>query len=134
MGERVQLRRAKGWRMPPDTIKVDRSTPFGNPFRVSSSCSAAECVYLFRLMLGGYLCLSSGPGIEAQRAYREHLDGHIDELSGKNLACWCRARTPCHADVLLDAVRAKESPEGMQAWQLALSSARNPALEKRRAR
>jgi hypothetical protein len=31
---RVQLRRTKGWRMPPDTVKVDRSTIWGNPFVV----------------------------------------------------------------------------------------------------
>jgi hypothetical protein len=30
----VQLRRAKGWRMPANTVKVDRSTLFGNPFSV----------------------------------------------------------------------------------------------------
>src|SRR5262245_55978272 len=31
---RVQLRRAKGWRMPANTVKVDRTTLFGNPFSV----------------------------------------------------------------------------------------------------
>ena len=29
---RIQLRRSKGWRMPKNTVKVDRSTKFGNPF------------------------------------------------------------------------------------------------------
>lgn len=29
---RVQLSRAKGWRMPPNTVKVDRSTRWGNPW------------------------------------------------------------------------------------------------------
>jgi hypothetical protein len=44
---RVQLRRAKGWRMPANTVKVDRTTLFGNPFSVKeyghialSSCTA----------------------------------------------------------------------------------------------
>src|ERR1700730_3692577 len=32
---RVQLRRIKGWRMPDNTLKVDRTTLFGNPFLVS---------------------------------------------------------------------------------------------------
>ena len=32
MPKRVQLQRGKGWRMPPNTRKVDRSTVFGNPF------------------------------------------------------------------------------------------------------
>src|SRR5689334_8129162 len=32
--QRVQLRRSKGWHMPPGTVKVDRTTLFGNPFPV----------------------------------------------------------------------------------------------------
>jgi uncharacterized protein DUF4326 len=35
MAEQVQLQRTKGWRMPPNTRKVDRSTIFGNPFDVN---------------------------------------------------------------------------------------------------
>jgi hypothetical protein len=31
---RIQLRLTKGWRMPPNTVKVDRSTRWGNPFKV----------------------------------------------------------------------------------------------------
>jgi hypothetical protein len=31
---RVQLSRARGWRMPADAIKIDRSTEWGNPFRI----------------------------------------------------------------------------------------------------
>lgn len=26
----------------------------------------------------------------------------LEELRGKNLACWCRPNSPCHADVLLE--------------------------------
>jgi hypothetical protein len=29
---RLQLQRSKGWRMPANTVKVDRSTLFGSPF------------------------------------------------------------------------------------------------------
>ena len=32
MPKRIQLSRKKGWRMPPNTVKVDRSTKWGNPF------------------------------------------------------------------------------------------------------
>lgn len=31
---RVQLSRAKGWRMPPNTVKVARPCRWGNPWRV----------------------------------------------------------------------------------------------------
>ena len=32
--KRIQLSRAKGWRLPKGVIKVDRSTRFGNPYRI----------------------------------------------------------------------------------------------------
>lgn len=43
MPERIQLSRKKGWRMPPNTVKVDRRTRFGNPFdlRRSEHCWTA---------------------------------------------------------------------------------------------
>jgi hypothetical protein len=34
MPERVQLIRTKGWQIPPNTVKVDRTTKWGNPFIV----------------------------------------------------------------------------------------------------
>lgn len=100
---RVQLSRAKGWRMPPDTVKVDRSTGWGNPFKrdVGGVKDNAEAVHLFRLMLAGYLPVARGPDIEAMRAQRRYVDAQLWRLRGKHLACWCRPGAPCHADVLL---------------------------------
>jgi len=37
---RVQLSRKKGWRMPANTVKVDRTTKWGNPFNFRDS---AQC-------------------------------------------------------------------------------------------
>ena len=31
--EHVQLRRSKGWRTPPNTVKAGRSGKWGNPFK-----------------------------------------------------------------------------------------------------
>ena len=51
---RAQLRRTKGWRMPPNTVKVDRSTRWGNPYPVGSMSlgtrvtDAADAVRRFR--------------------------------------------------------------------------------------
>ncbi|UZW55519.1 DUF4326 domain-containing protein [Sphingobium sp. JS3065] len=84
---RVQLSRAKGWRMPPDTVKVDRSTKWGNPYPVDAKRTAPMAVAAFRLH------------ILACPALREMASR---ELRGKNLACWCQPGEPCHADVLLE--------------------------------
>jgi hypothetical protein len=82
MPERVQLRRTKGWRMPPNTVKVDRSTKWGNPWFVTHEISAVQAVTWFR---------------------NEHVGSlPVAELRGKNLACWCPLDKPCHADVLLE--------------------------------
>jgi hypothetical protein len=102
---RVQLRRAKGWRMPPNTVKVDRTTRFGNPFRAASGCTTADAVRHYTYLLGGYICLSSSPSIDEQRTYLKMLKAEKAKgwpaLRGKNLACWCPLDKPCHADILL---------------------------------
>lgn len=98
--QRIQLRRKKGWRMPPNTVKVDRSSKWGNPFIVGVHGTRADGVRLFELLLSGSLCLSCGNG-DAQQAYIDMARCDHKELRGKNLACWCPPAAPCHADVLL---------------------------------
>jgi hypothetical protein len=87
--QRVQLKRTKGWRMPPDTVKVDRTTEWGNPFRPGENgvVDAADAVVRFRNALA------------CDRARRRRIR---EVLRGKNLACWCKPEAPCHADVLLE--------------------------------
>ena len=101
---RVQLSRAKGWRMPANTIKVDRTTRYGNPFTPTMICVTPSKHYK--------------PGEEigvdgAVRAFRTSLQtmqhrrpdeytALVDALRGKNLACWCKPGARCHADVLLE--------------------------------
>jgi len=106
MPERVQLKRTKGWRMPPNTVKVDRSTKWGNQFAPGQAFDAIdECT---GETLGHYVCSSVR---EAVDCFRNHIETDIgfdlreqarSELRGKNLACWCKPGEPCHADVLLE--------------------------------
>lgn len=100
---RVRLSRAKGWRMPPNTVKVDRTTKWGNPFIVGKHGDRAYCVKLYALLMGGYLCLTIGNGAE-QQAARKYVERNRNTLKGKNLACWC-SDGPCHADILLEIAR-----------------------------
>lgn len=101
--KRIQLRRKKGWTMPAGTVKVDRSTRWGNPFIVGKHGTRKECVWRFILLCAGHVELA-GPGprnFDEQKAFLEHFKKNIDQLQGKNLACWCSKDGPCHADVLL---------------------------------
>lgn len=88
--------------MPPTTVKVDRSTPWGNPFITGKHGTQQQCADQFLLLFFGFLCITCDREcVQAQEASREYVEKHIGELKGKNLACWCRTGTPCHADHLL---------------------------------
>ncbi len=93
---RVQLSRRKGWRMPENTVKVDRTTKWGNPFVPGKPCAYSggrpvadkrHAAVLFRAVAPDNTKL-----VADARA----------ELKGKNLACWCPIGELCHADVLLE--------------------------------
>lgn len=103
---RVQLSRAKGWRMPFNTVKVDRTTRWGNPFTVGMRIQARPewpIVVLF----------SAQDCVDCYATFLNHRIGQrfrIDamaQLRGKNLACWCPLGQPCHADLLLEIANAE---------------------------
>lgn len=109
----LQLSRARGFRLHQASHalnglparRVDRTTPFGNPFRFKSD---QGCII--------FICdeESSRDGVAAQLValFRCWAQAHPDglalmarakaELRGHNLACWCALGNPCHRDVLLE--------------------------------
>jgi hypothetical protein len=97
---RHSLSRKAGWRMPSNTVKVSRPGKWGNPFLVGPERTQGEAVGAFRIWL-------TTDGVTAGIPERKQwmLD-HLHELRGKNLACWCKPGTPCHADVLLNLANA----------------------------
>jgi len=101
--KRIQRKRTKGWRMPPNTVYVGRPSKWGNPFRVG------EPPFEF----GGIKIVTIKGVIRAYRAYvngRLYFNSHyLDELKGKNLACWCPLDKPCHANVLLEIANNEKS-------------------------
>jgi len=99
---RIQRKRSKGWRLPENTICVDRSTKWGNPFIIGKHGNREDCVLLHALLLGGFICVLNGDS-EVQKKYRDFVKNNIKLLRGKNLACWCPLDMPCHADNLLEA-------------------------------
>lgn len=96
MPVRVQRKRTKGWKMPPNTVYVGRPTIWGNPFPVQDG------------LLGPSISLMNRQDVVDE--YRKYLPGLlaaqprelIESIRGKNLACWCPLDQPCHADVLLE--------------------------------
>lgn len=99
--------------MPPNTVKVDRTTVFGNPFGVSKTITAKDAVRTFRRFLrmsqaaimrackdeAGEPNPLGGLGMIMRR---NEILKRLPELRGKNLACWCKLGQPCHAHILLE--------------------------------
>lgn len=104
--QRIQLSRRKGWRMPPNTVKVDRTTRWGNPFLVGHHGKQVECVYWYALLMCGWSAIMDNLDAQgkAMKALKVAKKDGFAPLRGKNLACWCRVGTPCHADLLIDIV------------------------------
>lgn len=123
--QRIQLRRTKGWRMPPNTVKVDRTTKWGNPWPADHEGTAMHClsiglsgqdatdrksaaVDLYRRWVTGGKVNELVSKFLARPTRDAPLLRHIQrDLRGKNLACWCKlpnAGEPdvCHAAVLLE--------------------------------
>lgn len=97
--------------MPPNTVKVDRSTIWGNPFRIDEP-PHPRLLKVYDWRLSGWTG-PSGSATESVRRFRACLARDdasrfaiIAELRGKNLACWCSPLCPCHADVLLEIANA----------------------------
>lgn len=111
--QRMQLSRKAGFNLQATSLALNglpaklitRPGPWGNPFtidematrygldRAAAQVKAAE---LCGQWLRGTLDPALSPGEPPARA----VIGA--ELKGHNLACWCKAGTPCHADVLIE--------------------------------
>lgn len=89
--KRIQRKRTKGWKMPENTVSVTRPGKWGNPF------TGEDAAQKFRDALYD---LRKCPPVAYERM-KLIRDTHRD-LTGKNLACWCKEGQPCHADALLE--------------------------------
>lgn len=65
--------------IPPDAILVDRTTKYGNPFRIGQHGTRAEVIAKHRTLIATW------PQAE------------IEPLRGHPLVCWCIPE-PCHAE------------------------------------
>lgn len=134
MAARIQRRRTPGWKRPLKAVIVDRTSRFGNPFRVVNHVIVEHPA-------DGRVWTYGTPERARRQAtalYREWLDGAEDDtftvgaktydrrrilaglpqLRGRDLACPCPLPEPgqpdhCHASVLLQLANQRET-EGEQ--------------------
>lgn len=137
MPERVQLRRTKGWRKPEGAVVVARPSRWGNPWAagdpgilhldgmpwlLAGTITQKQAVRAYYGLLRGYwiehlpLPPSNWPAhkaehIAALRRVRNDILNHVrSDLRGRDLCCWCRLDSPCHADVLLELANGTAAP------------------------
>lgn len=110
MPERIQRKRTRGWKMPPNTVSVTRPGTWGNPFRVGGWFKIGDGRSGFIWLQAADLYADATftritTPDQAVEFYRTFLARYprrdIHQLRGKNLACFCPLDQPCHADVLL---------------------------------
>lgn len=102
MPKRIQRQRTKGWRMPENCVYVGRPTKWGNPLSVNPACgrTVEKVLEFYRAYILKEIAIYN-PNVTA---YRMGLN--IEELRGKDLACFCPLDQPCHADILLELANA----------------------------
>lgn len=128
---RIQRKRTKGWRMPPNSKYIGRGSKWGNPFRVvklpdgkwSVKTSYGEmCIKILVSICRPVYETKQEAARDAVKCYEKwiipysHKDGGmgeflysamtlgelVDDLSGyEHLACWCKLGEPCHVDFII---------------------------------
>lgn len=119
--KRIRLSRAKGYQKPPGAVVVARPSRWGNPFKVGESIDRDSPLwpYAAELVPGGANGMQEVRFLrtaDVVAAYGNWLIEQpalmvsLDELEGRDLACWCALTDPCHADFLLELVAPSASP------------------------
>lgn len=116
MPVRLQRKRTKGYRLPPDAVYVGRPSRWGNPFIIGQPYLTSPTLGGFRVITyrepGTYehgvvvdICADRAQAVAWFREFYAELDEperDVTPLRGRDLACWCEPSSPCHADVLLE--------------------------------
>jgi hypothetical protein len=118
--QRIQRKRTKGWKMPPNTVCVTRPGNHGNPFKVGGWFKMGNGNYGFTWLqrfdevdadiYGFTLIKTKAQAVQWYRRYRElypFTNAETEALRGRNIACFCPLTDPCHGDVILELVNAK---------------------------
>ena len=107
--ERIQRKRTKGFKLPANTVCVNRGTKFGNPFKIKlgmtrhMACLAFEDCILNNAMVYGWF--NSLDESRKQLERFKWMAENIGLLKGKHLACFCKPEDECHGDILLKLAR-----------------------------
>jgi len=103
--KRIQRKRTKGFKLPENTVCVNRGTKWGNPFKIEGkttrhvACEMFENCILNNAMVYRYFI--DHEEAKTQFVRFKWMAKNIHTLKDKNLACFCKEQDECHADILL---------------------------------
>jgi hypothetical protein len=116
--KRIQRKRTRGWKMPPNTVSVTRPGKWSNPFRIggyfmigdpngrSGLFAMAWCEAITEIGQRDPRFTKIETKAQAVEFFKKIAEQRSAEfwapLRGKNLACFCGLDEPCHADVELE--------------------------------
>jgi hypothetical protein len=80
----------------PFDVRIDRRSPWGNPYRIDEMRRAGLSGETARLAVIASFELWVQNADDAAAVW---IREHVHELRGKTLACWCKP-ADCHGDVL----------------------------------
>lgn len=82
----------------------------GDPGGHRGAFQMSYCITSAKYADGRYTHIKdAATAVDWFRQYREKYpisESELEELRGKDLACWCKLGEPCHADVLLEMANA----------------------------
>lgn len=100
---RLQRKRTKGFKLISPNglpiVYVGRGSKWGNPWFLEGNLVKYKDPKTGATFLEGTGNIQTVIGLYKDRV---SIKGLLDELRGKNLACWCALDQPCHADILLE--------------------------------
>ena len=108
---RIQRKRTKGWNMQEtsrainglECVYVGRPTIWGNPFFTTRMyvCWIAKGTS-WLVAIPNRESRAGGRQVTELGKLRAMVLYNLQQLRGKNLACWCQPEDRCHADILLE--------------------------------
>lgn len=114
MPKRIQRKRIKGWRMPPNTVYIGRGSRWGNSYVVGKDGTPEECSRKYMEDLLPYSHHGPRSTLTDFHISVANLEEIELVLAGKNVACWCGPNDLCHGDELL---KLANQPERKVSWK-----------------
>lgn len=99
--KRIQRKRVKGFKLPPNTICINRPLKYGNIFVVGEFCRTSSGSYQKMTL---EKCLKGFDNFVKEILYLN--PNWLEDLKNADyIACFCKEDSPCHGDILIKWLR-----------------------------